>query len=336
MNPDFLAGMKVLGIILMCGGCAQLLSEETLAPWRALKHDAAAIFAAFPRTPWGVAGFAPTALVGFMLFRRGSMMRSAVVSSFAGNTGDESVLPSERRQQLQLVRAVDKLCFVIGILNVGLTCYILGAAPLSFVLWHTVKVPLLIVMRFFYLQKTKAHFFIADFCYWVNALSIVYIWLAPHSAALFQILFAAANGPLLFSILAFNNSLVLHDREKMTSVFIHTSPALLTYALRHHPSTSFALCELAAGQSSCEHVSALSMVWLCLSRFYIAWLLGYYAVVFVILGPSIEAQKGRTLYSYWTEKGVGKNLTKFHRSHWVNKVCAAARVPPLAACRLLL
>lgn len=44
-----------------------------------------------------------------------------------------------------------------------------------------------------------------------------------------------SNGPLLIAIVAWRNSLVFHDLDKLTSVFIHLFPALVTFAMRWYP-----------------------------------------------------------------------------------------------------
>ena len=40
------------------------------------------------------------------------------------------------------------------------------------------------------------------------------------------------NGPLLFAVGLFRNSLVFHSLDKITSLFIHLSPALVTFCVR--------------------------------------------------------------------------------------------------------
>jgi len=54
----------------------------------------------------------------------------------------------------------------------------------------------------------------------------------PTSPALFKINFASAHGPLLWAILTWRNSLVFHDFDKVTSVFIHIFPPLVTFCIR--------------------------------------------------------------------------------------------------------
>jgi hypothetical protein len=73
-----------------------------------------------------------------------------------------------------------------------------------------------------------------DFCYITNGLALAHLFLAPASPYLFEAVFLLANGPVLWAILAWRNSMVFHDPDKMTSVFIHIFPALLSYAQRWH------------------------------------------------------------------------------------------------------
>lgn len=60
-----------------------------------------------------------------------------------------------------------------------------------------------------------------DMCYWVNGLAFLHLFVMPKSSTLFAITFACANGPVAVAIIAWRNSLVFHDLEKVTSVFIH-------------------------------------------------------------------------------------------------------------------
>jgi len=74
--------------------------------------------------------------------------------------------------------------------------------------------------------------FLIDFCYFVNFLCFAHLFVLPRSSALFTMAFACANGPVAFAIIAWRNSLVFHELEKVTSVFIHFLPALLTFSQR--------------------------------------------------------------------------------------------------------
>ena len=50
-----------------------------------------------------------------------------------------------------------------------------------------------------------------------------------------MVILAYANGPLLFATVGLNNALVLHNIEYMGSVFIHFSPAIVTWTLHWYP-----------------------------------------------------------------------------------------------------
>ena len=69
--------------------------------------------------------------------------------------------------------------------------------------------------------------------YYANAVLFAYLWVFPHSPGLFRVAFAFANGPLLFAVAAFRNSLVYHSIDHITSLWLHISPAFTTWALRH-------------------------------------------------------------------------------------------------------
>jgi hypothetical protein len=65
-----------------------------------------------------------------------------------------------------------------------------------------------------------------DFCYYVQILLLLKIYVFENSPNYFQIVFALSNGPLLIALVMWRNSLVFHDLDKTTSVFIHLFPSL--------------------------------------------------------------------------------------------------------------
>ena len=79
------------------------------------------------------------------------------------------------------------------------------------------------------------HYFLFDFCYFVNMLLLLYLWLIPpglFAGNVFAILFCYVNGPLLWGIPMWRNSLVFHSVDKMTSFYLHISPAMAVTSLR--------------------------------------------------------------------------------------------------------
>jgi len=111
------------------------------------------------------------------------------------------------------------------------TTFCLYGISVSF--WQ--KACFLLTLRLWCYRREKLHYFLFDFCYFTNLLLLVYLWLIPpgHVAGyMFIVLFCFANGPLLWATAFWRNSLVFHSVDKMTSLFIHISPAVTVSALR--------------------------------------------------------------------------------------------------------
>jgi hypothetical protein len=53
---------------------------------------------------------------------------------------------------------------------------------------------------------------------------------------IYELLFR--NGPLLWAIVTWKNSLVFHDVDKITSVFIHALPPIVTFVMKNFPEAS--------------------------------------------------------------------------------------------------
>ena len=215
-------------------------------------------------------------------------------------------------------RLKDKICFTVGVLNVGITCFLVGSSPTNFFYWHTPKAIILISMRWisFMNEKPARHYLLYDFCYWTNFAALLYIWVMPHSATMFQIVFLASNGPLAWSILAFNQSLIFHSWQHITSVFIHVSPMMLTYGLRWNQDPRFSICD---APPACEDVSAASLFWNALSRFYIWWIVLYYVWIFIVLGSYIERRGFQTLYDRVSTSGPLSGLLRRLTAHHLVK-----------------
>ena len=49
--------------------------------------------------------------------------------------------------------------------------------------------------------------------YYANGLLLLYLWVLPHNAQLFQVVFCVINGPLMVAVPIFRNSLVSHDQS---------------------------------------------------------------------------------------------------------------------------
>ena len=124
-----------------------------------------------------------------------------------------------------------QLMYTAGVFNVVASEAILLVAPHLYAAWYLAWLGPLLALRAVTYMRKKWSSFMFDFCYFINALAVVHL-LTPSSPAIFATCFMLSCGPLAGAILAWRNSLVFHDLEKMTSLFIHAGPPLLMYAQR--------------------------------------------------------------------------------------------------------
>lgn len=195
----------------------------------------------------------------------------------------------------ETTRRMERVVFTLSVVNVGITCYVLGTSPGKFYIWHSIKAVTLITARWLDFKQKGDHYLLYDFCYWANLLTLIYIWVFPTRHVLFQIIFMVSNGPLAWSVLAFNQALVFHKWQNMTSVFIHVSPMMLSWGLRWFSSEhDFSIC---VDPPLCvADLDVTSLLTAALMRFYLWWIVLYYVWLFVINGEYIKSRGFNTLY----------------------------------------
>lgn len=123
------------------------------------------------------------------------------------------------------VRLVDKLSFIVGVMLLIATTYILGRYPHDgYYTFHVCVVVALVVYRFWNYRKKGWHYYLFDFCYFANTLIIVYLTMLPKNDVLFKVFFVYANGPFGVAIPAFKNSMIFHKIDNLISLTIHIIP----------------------------------------------------------------------------------------------------------------
>lgn len=170
-----------------------------------------------------------------------------------------------------------------------------------------------------------------DFCYVCNIMLCVYIAAAllghgteEWAVTLFKALFAMTNGPLLWAIPLFRNQLKFHSLQHVISVFIHISPASVTYAIRWclDPAV-YGVSQVDAGSES--YLSLLSQLeGAALVPYYLLWLVAYYFIVFCVRSKRINDKQYETLFSYIMEPArrhpVRRVLTSITTVPWLQKI----------------
>lgn len=127
---------------------------------------------------------------------------------------------------LPFLRFMDKFSFLVSLLLIVVTEYVVLDDPAWLPHLYTALMVPLMIYRFFSYHKANYHYFMLDFCYYMQILSVLLCWLWPHDLPFFKLFFGLANGPLMNSVIMWQNRLILHDVDKITSLFIHIYPPL--------------------------------------------------------------------------------------------------------------
>eukprot|EP01118_Nematostelium_gracile_P007413 TRINITY_DN2414_c0_g1_i1.p1 TRINITY_DN2414_c0_g1~~TRINITY_DN2414_c0_g1_i1.p1 ORF type:complete len:387 (+),score=65.90 TRINITY_DN2414_c0_g1_i1:56-1216(+) len=214
----------------------------------------------------------------------------------------------QKRKQLEKaaakpinIRFQDKMAFTLGVYNMALSMFLLGKHPEWFYLVYTIKFPILLGLRYYLYKKNKWHYFLLDFCYFANFLMLVFLYAKPDSCFLFKLCFAYSTGPLSIAVALWKNSMVFHSLDKITSVYIHLTPALVSWTIRWSETT----------YSPCDANSTISLmdaiVWPVL--IYCLWQLAYYIKVNQIDKHKFENNKEMmTSYRWLTSEKQNRSL----------------------------
>jgi hypothetical protein len=97
---------------------------------------------------------------------------------------------------------------------------------------YTLQALYLLPMRIYKYKKRAWHYFLFDLCYYVTILNFLFIWAFPSNAALFVACYCLSHGSLASAVITWRNSLVFHDSDKVTSLFIHIYPPFAFTTIR--------------------------------------------------------------------------------------------------------
>jgi len=206
------------------------------------------------------------------------------------------------------LKTSDKLAFTVGIVVLLVSEMVLLEYPTMFYKLYTALLIPLLTARFFSYEKSKFHYFMLDFCYFAQFMLLVYLYAVPTNYIWFQVVFCATNGPLLTGIVMWRNSLVFHDLDKLTSVFIHLFPPLVTFTQRWYESPEFSVC--APGESCTMNyfiVTALTIF------IYLLWQFMYLFKTEVVDGRKLRSDKSIMTSARWMSQVKPHPIWKYFR-----------------------
>ena len=119
-----------------------------------------------------------------------------------------------------------------------------------------------------------------DFCYFMNISVLAQTFLFPTSLAWYKANYVLCMGVLMNAIVVWQNSLVFHSIDKLTSIYIHVLPPLTVHLYR------WGLIE----SSVIEPADQLSLADLVLwpSVLYLAWQAAFLLTTEVILAEQLS------------------------------------------------
>jgi hypothetical protein len=130
-------------------------------------------------------------------------------------------------------RLADKIGFVFGTLIIISFNFMIGRYPNDLFYHYYVYLTIaMLIVRYAHYYSLGWHYYISDFCYYVNALTLYLIMCDSKNDRLIKVCFFFCEGAVAVSIKLFRNTLVFHKIDTLTSLFIHLLPMLLMYHIR--------------------------------------------------------------------------------------------------------
>ncbi|KAF7301601.1 hypothetical protein MIND_00725600 [Mycena indigotica] len=211
-------------------------------------------------------------------------------------------------QSAKVVRTREKVSFFFGVMSLVFSALLFGLAPQWVHIAYTILGSYLLPYRAYTYKKKAWHYFLFDLCYYVNILNFIYLWGLPGSPALFTACYCLSHGSLASAVITWRNSLVFHDQDKVTSLFIHIYPAFTFTVIRHfYPGADQrfpALLEL-------PHLNPLRALLLS-GVIYLSWQLLYWKFVLVNRRTKIESGQRMTSFSFLLNDkrgAIGRSLS---------------------------
>ncbi|KAG0767296.1 hypothetical protein G6F57_005227 [Rhizopus arrhizus] len=205
------------------------------------------------------------------------------------------------------VRLRDKISFVVGVGNSCVAPALAIRYPNRIPTYYSIQLIILLILRYVIYRSKRWHYFIFDMCYFVNGMTMLFLWVKPSSSLLLIASFCMTNGPVAWAIITWRNSLVFHSLDKVTSVFIHISPPLVMYCLKWMPelvkdlycdNQSIVTQYRDTRYPAFKEVSSIDMtqVMIYSTAAYALWQTLYY--LFIMVGRRDKVESGIRLTSY--------------------------------------
>jgi len=178
------------------------------------------------------------------------------------------------------VKPADKFSFAFGVLTLILGEYLALKHPDLFPPFFTLVMACLVTKRYPEFAAEKCQLFMLDFCYFMNLSTIIQINFYPDNLLWFKANYVLCMGSLLNAMVVWQNSLIFHSMEKLTSLLLHAFAPFTLHLLRW-------------GVIPCEAIQAedyLSPTELLINPFlmYVVWQVLYIVIIELVLAEKIR------------------------------------------------
>lgn len=197
----------------------------------------------------------------------------------------------------------------------GLLFYPKTQITFSYIL---IKLGILFFLRFFEFKRKKWHYYLIEYCYFVNWLMFFTLIFFYKNKYLLCSFFLNALGPVASSFLFLRYRIAWHDLSAYTSFFMHIAPGIVAWIMRFHYATESSdtsnwlptkaewetwLADM--GPSGYLKIFVYGMI------FYLSWALPYYFVRFHFAYERIEREGNDSLFHYTRQNSaIYKFMTK--------------------------
>ncbi|KAI6122806.1 hypothetical protein EV401DRAFT_1318071 [Pisolithus croceorrhizus] len=202
----------------------------------------------------------------------------------------------------KVVRTREKVSFFFGVMSLLVSALLFGLAPEWVHVAYTIQGLYLLPLRAYTYKKRSWHYFLFDLCYYVTILNFIYIWFLPSSPALFVACYCLSHGSLASAVITWRNSLVFHDSDKVTSLFVHIYAPFTFTVIRHfYPNAQERFPALA----QLPHLNP-SHALLLSGAIYLSWQLLYWKFVLIDRKTKISSGQRTTSFSWLLNNKRGK------------------------------
>lgn len=204
--------------------------------------------------------------------------------------------------------ATEKAFYATSVFLIFCAGFIIGKYPIYFPYFHAALFVVLMPIRFYTYFKLSFQYYLADLCYYVNLLLMLFIWVFPESPTLFVSVFSLSLGTLSWAVITWRNSLVLHSIEKTTSSFIHVMPPVTMFVMVHELPEEYIKLRY-PGIAAIDNWNFVASI-ITTSIYYTIWQVSYH--YFISIRKKDQIEKGKvTSFLYLKNKNKSTPLGKF-------------------------